>query len=72
MLPRARLATSQISVPAHTHGVLGYHDGYSVAGVLVSDSQQQDWREEGYEDNGEETCQGLTIATTLDINYFKK
>ena len=22
------------------------------------------WGEEGYEENGEETCQGLTIATT--------
>ena len=29
------------------------------------DSQQQDWREEEYEENGEEeTCQGPTIATT--------
>ena len=28
------------------------------------DSQQQDWGDEGYQDNGEETCQGPTITTT--------
>ena len=28
------------------------------------DSQQQDWGEEGYEENGEDICQGPTIATT--------
>ena len=30
----------------------------------IDSQQQQDWVEEGYEDNGEETCQGPTIATT--------
>ena len=32
------------------------------------DSQQQDWGEEGYEENGEEACQGPTIATIRDMN----
>ena len=30
----------------------------------IDSQQQQDWGEEGYEENGEETCQGPTIATT--------
>ena len=69
-----RLPTSQIPVPAYTHGVLGilgYHDGYwdtmMDTGLLDClfeiDSQQQDWGEEGCEENGEEICQAI-IATT--------
>ena len=66
-------STSQIPVPAHTRGVLGYWD--TIMTMMDTqlldcffeiDSQQQDWREEGYEENEEETRQGPTIATIRD------